>query len=58
MQEDTYKYTSIKLCKDCIHCKVRFKEVYCKEGFWQEKFIPNRSILHSPTDFECRHYED
>lgn len=45
-----------KICRDCFKCKTRKGEVYCKEGYFKEK--PNKSIIHTPVDFDCYEWEE
>ena len=49
---------NMKLCVDCFHCKTKNKEVYCKKGCFRENPQSNKSILYTPSDFDCEFYED
>jgi hypothetical protein len=47
-----------QLCRDCINCKTKDGEVYCKFGVFKEKIDKLRPILHIPQDFNCTEYEE
>ena len=44
-----------KLCTECFNCKKKNADVYCKLGVWKE-LDNNRSILHTPYDFNCNQW--
>jgi hypothetical protein len=46
----------IKLCIECFNCKTKKGTTYCKLGAWEEK--SNKSILHTPYDFNCPEWEE
>lgn len=50
--------TSIRLCVNCFNCKTKKGRVYCIKGCFNEKTSPNKSIIHTPMDFDCEFYED
>lgn len=47
----------IRLCTGCFKCKKKKDDVYCKLGAWKEKYN-NKTILHSPYDFNCNEWEE
>lgn len=49
--------TTVKLCINCFHCKTKNNTIYCKIGVWKED-SNERSILHTPYDFNCNEWED
>ena len=48
----------LKLCVNCFNCKTKNRRVYCTKGCFDEKVTKNKSILHTPTDFDCEVYEE
>ena len=48
----------LKLCVNCFNCKTKLGMVYCKKGCFKEKMQVNKSILYTPSDFDCEFYED
>ena len=45
------------ICTSCFNCKKKKGEVYCKLGIWKEK-DDDKSILHTPFDFNCTEWEE
>lgn len=50
--------SDMKLCKNCFNCKTKKGLVYCNKGCFEEKTKSNKSLLYTPSDFDCEFYED
>ena len=40
------------LCKDCLHCRIKRKEIFCRKGYF-DKINVEKPILMTPYDFDC-----
>lgn len=61
MEQNTYQNTKKIdfLCRDCINCKTKNGETYCKEGYFTCTLKNDiiKTLIYSPIDFDCYEWE-
>lgn len=57
MLKDECQVNNIKLCTECISCRVKKGKVHCRNEYFGST-EPIKAIVFVPQDFDCYQFEE